>query len=127
MRLPQVSSPAHSPAASARWRPASTCAAVLLASALSTTPLLERAAVALEPGTAQQLSAQWSAAVEPGTTQLLSARWNCELSKDRNGAPVAKDCVEIQDDKGTALAPEKEQKPYAAQVGGPPPSPPPAK
>merc|ERR1711879_951479 len=93
-----MGSPAHASACSPDWRPASTCCAILLASALSSIPQLERAALA----------------VEPGTTQLLSAQWTCVYSKDKNGAPVAKDCVQITDDRG-----------YAAERPAPsPPSPP---
>ena len=104
MRLP------HHPPASAQWRPASTCAAVLLAGALSTTPLLQQPAVALEPG----------------TSTLLAAQYKCAISKDKNGAPIAKDCVMLVDDKGDVVdeAAMAAARPGAAPAKTAPPAPP---
>ena len=106
MRLPQL------PSTTPQWRPAS-IAAVLLAGALSTTPLLERPAVALEPG----------------TTTLIAAQYKCAISKDKNGAPIAKDCVMIVDDKGDVVEPGYDQNgikivtPAAPPPAAPAPSP----
>tara|TARA_B110001452_G_scaffold264569_1_gene267769 strand:+ start:92 stop:397 length:306 start_codon:yes stop_codon:yes gene_type:complete len=100
MRLP------HHPPASAQFRPASTFAAVLLAGALSTTPLLQQPAVAMEPG----------------TSTLLAAQYKCAISKDKNGAPIAKDCVMLIDDKGDVVEPAKPAPP-APPAPAPSPAP----